>query len=41
MEKYALTRPKYVRLPNLSKGEAELVYMCLEANDARPKTFEN
>ena len=22
-----------------SKGEAGLVYMCLEANDAKPKTF--
>lgn len=28
--KYSLIRPQYVRPPNLSKGEAEAVYMCLE-----------
>jgi hypothetical protein len=38
--KYALTRPQFVRPSNLSRGEAEVVYMCLEADDLKPKTFE-
>jgi hypothetical protein len=38
--KYALTKPQYVRPPNLSKGEAEVVYMCLESDEMKPKTFE-
>jgi hypothetical protein len=40
MTKYVLTRPRYVRPPNLSKGEAEVVYMCLEADELKPKTFD-
>lgn len=38
--KYSLTRPQYVRPSNLSKGEAEVVYMCLEADNLKAKTFD-
>jgi hypothetical protein len=38
--KYTLTKPQYVRPPNLSKGEAEVVYMCLESDGMKPKTFD-
>jgi hypothetical protein len=37
--KYTLTKPQYVRPPNLGKGEAEVVYMCLESEGMKPKTF--
>jgi hypothetical protein len=40
MQRYALTRPQYVRPPNLSRGEAEVVYMCLESEEMKPKTFD-
>ncbi len=39
MQRYILTRPQYVRPPNLSKGEAEVVYMCLESDGMKPKTL--
>lgn len=38
--KYVLTKPRYVRPSNLSKGEAEVVYMCLESDGMKPKTFD-
>jgi hypothetical protein len=38
--KYRLTRPQYVRPSNLSKGEAEVVYMCLESEGMKSKTFD-
>src|SRR5690242_16989157 len=37
--RYVLTRPQYVRPPNLSAGEAEVVYLCLEADGGKPKSF--
>lgn len=36
---FTLTRPNGVRPPNLSRGEAEVVYICLESDGAKPKTF--
>lgn len=36
---FALTRPDGVRPPKLGQGEAEVVYMCLESDGAKPKTF--
>ncbi len=39
-KRFELTRPNGVRPPNLGNGEATVVYMCLESDGARPKTFD-
>jgi hypothetical protein len=36
---YQLTKPDGVRPPTLSQGEGTVVYMCLEENGAKPKTW--
>jgi hypothetical protein len=37
---YALTKPNGVRPPTVGTGEGEVIYMCMESESARPKSFD-